>query len=636
MLEGLDTVDWADLEHAYGSADDVPDLLRGAASEDDEVRDEAIDALFGTIHHQGTVYPASAPAVPFLAQLAVHAPLQRDYVLMLLSEMANGHDIDGGASITRVRAAVADAIPGLLPLLDDPDRDVRRALLRVLITVPEAVFSHLPLLLERMAADPDGQMRADLMTTLARVDPDLDSAERRHRTGLDDPAPAVRIASAIALLSRTAPPFPSDVVDALADAYAIDGDGGFDMPWPGETTGDPLLGDALAEDPAAALAVASRLAGLGVRTREASWQAWDVVEKWRGQEAGCLPVLVAHLPHETDPQYLDNTLLRTARLATRIDEPDEVTLERIRAFADDHTAAVLPALARFHDPSCLTLAERALAMTEPPGHALKAVMAEFGERASALMPLLLPRLRDIDGHSVGGNNLLIALVQGLPGLGQAALAAVPELLAMLHERKAELAVCTTLGELGPPAAQAAPALAEICRPKRQLRLWRPRTSPTASPALRSRAALAHYRITGDPVIALEVFGDLLAMAKPHHWVIDDVGHLGPNGAPLLPHLEPLLTAETGWVRVSAAIELRRMGVTTATEVIAAEVDATPSGLKALRGLANLGSAPVSLEPTLRRLAESPRRLLHDGSNDGTPHDDDVLADLARDLLSHLE
>lgn len=31
MLEGLDAIDWTSLEHAYGDASDVPDLLRDLA-----------------------------------------------------------------------------------------------------------------------------------------------------------------------------------------------------------------------------------------------------------------------------------------------------------------------------------------------------------------------------------------------------------------------------------------------------------------------------------------------------------------------------------------------------------------------------------------------------------------------------
>ncbi|MDZ7617237.1 MAG: PBS lyase, partial [Patescibacteria group bacterium] len=69
MLEGLDTVDWASLRHAYGEATDVPGLLSALLSPDPKLREEATCELFGNIWHQGTVYPASAAAVPFLYEL---------------------------------------------------------------------------------------------------------------------------------------------------------------------------------------------------------------------------------------------------------------------------------------------------------------------------------------------------------------------------------------------------------------------------------------------------------------------------------------------------------------------------------------------------------------------------------------
>lgn len=69
MLEGLDRVDWENLTHAYGPATEVPDLIRALASTDPQARETALSALYGNIFHQGTRYPASAHAVPFLLEL---------------------------------------------------------------------------------------------------------------------------------------------------------------------------------------------------------------------------------------------------------------------------------------------------------------------------------------------------------------------------------------------------------------------------------------------------------------------------------------------------------------------------------------------------------------------------------------
>jgi hypothetical protein len=71
--EELDAVDWASLTHAYGGAEDVPHLVRSLYSDDAEEVDEALYELYGNVLHQGSVYPASVEAVPFLAHAAVHA-----------------------------------------------------------------------------------------------------------------------------------------------------------------------------------------------------------------------------------------------------------------------------------------------------------------------------------------------------------------------------------------------------------------------------------------------------------------------------------------------------------------------------------------------------------------------------------
>ena len=69
MFEKLDQIDWTSLEHAYGSAEDVPQLIRDLASDDASVRDEAFYTAYGHIFHQGTRYQATAPAVPFLLEI---------------------------------------------------------------------------------------------------------------------------------------------------------------------------------------------------------------------------------------------------------------------------------------------------------------------------------------------------------------------------------------------------------------------------------------------------------------------------------------------------------------------------------------------------------------------------------------
>jgi hypothetical protein len=97
MLEGLDSIDWSKLRHAYGAATNVPDQIRSLLSEDESVREEAMYDLCGNILHQGTVYEASAYAVPFLQELLKSPKTPNTAsIATLLAEMACGSDVHAG------------------------------------------------------------------------------------------------------------------------------------------------------------------------------------------------------------------------------------------------------------------------------------------------------------------------------------------------------------------------------------------------------------------------------------------------------------------------------------------------------------------------------------------------------------
>lgn len=91
MLEDLDNINWSQLNHAYGEASDVPDLIRKLSSQDKDEREKAVHELFGNIWHQGTIYEATSYAVPFLYEL-LRSPETPDKLLVtfLLANIATG------------------------------------------------------------------------------------------------------------------------------------------------------------------------------------------------------------------------------------------------------------------------------------------------------------------------------------------------------------------------------------------------------------------------------------------------------------------------------------------------------------------------------------------------------------------
>ncbi|MEW1914420.1 hypothetical protein AB0442_39540 [Kitasatospora sp. NPDC085895] len=123
-LAQLDTDAWATVNHAYGPAEDLPELLR-AFAEGGEDAEEALDELYGSIVHQGTVYTASIDAAPYLARIAASGQQTVDALRLLgcLAESEDEWEVEPGA----VRTAVTAQLPLLVPLLVDEDAAVRQA-----------------------------------------------------------------------------------------------------------------------------------------------------------------------------------------------------------------------------------------------------------------------------------------------------------------------------------------------------------------------------------------------------------------------------------------------------------------------------------------------------------------------------
>lgn len=67
----LDSSAWKTLNHAYGSADDIPELLRALQSlpNAQDVKTEPYHALWSSLCHQGTAYDASYAASPHLIEI---------------------------------------------------------------------------------------------------------------------------------------------------------------------------------------------------------------------------------------------------------------------------------------------------------------------------------------------------------------------------------------------------------------------------------------------------------------------------------------------------------------------------------------------------------------------------------------
>lgn len=203
MLEELDAINWSKLRHAYGEATDVPNQIRSLLSEDKKMRDDAMDELCGNILHQGTVYEASAYAVPFLQEL-LKAPDTSDKIAIvgLLTGLACGNDVyhgilgnhkiikgvtyeelwrgilakqgkvleeeveKGVQHAEATRSAVEKERYLLYPYLQDDEPFVRAMVAEALANFPKYSYETLPLLEKALAVENDEDVKASIVNSI--------------------------------------------------------------------------------------------------------------------------------------------------------------------------------------------------------------------------------------------------------------------------------------------------------------------------------------------------------------------------------------------------------------------------------------------------------------------------------------
>lgn len=200
ITDRIQAIDWTSLSHAYGAAEDVPDLLCALLAPEKEERDEALDGLFGNIWHQGTVYEATIYAVPFLIEI-LKAPetLDKTGIAILLACIADGsgylevhadtaEDAARWQSILqregkelalerqrendildRVHNAARECLPLIAPYFADPDPEVRARIAAALGAYPELATTYVPVLEQSLETEEDEDTQAAIETALQRL-----------------------------------------------------------------------------------------------------------------------------------------------------------------------------------------------------------------------------------------------------------------------------------------------------------------------------------------------------------------------------------------------------------------------------------------------------------------------------------
>ncbi|WP_051167564.1 hypothetical protein [Actinoplanes sp. N902-109] len=535
-------IEWGDLEHAYGKALDTPELLRQAASPDEEVAEAAVSELYGSIFHQGTVYPATVAAVPVLAGLARTAPHGRAGLVWMLGQLADPQHAYG-RSFPAVRAAVAAQAPELQALLDDDQAGVREAAAyAVARAAPDAAV-----LWQRWHGEGQAPVRASLALALGVADP-AGAGPVLAEAVLRD-APPVRVAAAMALL-RAGREWPAGAVDAIVTA--LDDGAELEYCWAHspDWTDELLPG---APDPLALLdrwLRATRPATRGT----ALWAASQWCDESRSAPVRVVP-LVAAAMQDPDPSVREKAVVALAHLGAAA-----------QPYADDlaQLAADYPAVA---DATAYTVQYHAVGalarLGDPRWVEPVCVAAAAGHRGFRLLdgarrtPAALAAVRAWLAAEPQRADVLAAV------LGEwCAEQAVPELIAALPHA-------------GPPVAAALVRLGHDL--------------PEAEPILRDQAsngdtaaALAVWRLTGDSAPVLQAldrgghrYGGSMAF----------VGQLGEALRPLLPAAREQLTGEAAPIFPHREIQIL------SARVVAA-FDGVPAVLPTVRAVLSEGDTPA--------------------------------------------
>jgi HEAT repeats len=158
-LDGLDRVDWASLQHAYGSATDVPGMLRELASEGEA--SHAFDQLFGSLNHQGSVYSATSAAIPFLIQILEDG--RRSELVHFLGSVAEAGESSIGVELSK-------GVGALARLLASEDPAERESAARALGAVTGHKGEAIEALRKAIEEERDQNTRAAMTESLATLD----------------------------------------------------------------------------------------------------------------------------------------------------------------------------------------------------------------------------------------------------------------------------------------------------------------------------------------------------------------------------------------------------------------------------------------------------------------------------------
>ncbi|WRZ94506.1 HEAT repeat domain-containing protein [Streptomyces sp. NBC_01007] len=600
MLRGIDEVDWASMEHAYGSAADVPELLRGLASQLPQERETALDGMYGAVHHQGDVYDSTLACIPFLLTLAGHVGLpDRGEIVELLASIGGSGDEDDfedgedgedelvpgrhaedpeDDNHAMARTAIRAGAAVFLGLVVDGDPQVRRAAALALVRFHDEPPRVLALLTERLRDEQEDAVRLALVEGLglfARLyadsaAPAVDCLESLCAAPND---PGLRLAALGQLASCAPGRLPADLVSTVVSLLHTRSQRIRPSGEPIRTSSDTLIGSLRRIRPVdeeGAQLLRTLHQALGARTAEriallkgqlssqdtadrcnAVWMSAGLFREWRAAYEEPVALIGEQLGSDEERlrcaaesvlEFLFTLAAPAAdRLATLVESgPDSWARGKATL------GRPLKALARCGDARAVPALAEVLRHPVVPNETGYTI-GHLGPAAAPLAPLLRERLAEVPLDDPETYGRAAPLLAGLGALRYAA--AVPEVLRLLHGTPRGLrlrdalvtALTRALGAFGAPAHEAIPALRELLAGENAVAaadaLWSVEGDAEAAlPPL--LRALTPKRVAGSPRTAAEA-----------------LGRMGAAATPALPWLRVLTDSAEVWERTAAACAL---------------------------------------------------------------------------------
>lgn len=326
-------------------------------------------------------------------------------------------------------------------------------------------------------------------------------------------------------------------------------------------------------------------------------EATEAVYRYRRPDPWCWEVVVKAVCDRTHTSWdADHAVLQAGGAVAA--DADLIAGSLGHGSADSDELLML-ALAGMGDLRALpALQRRADANRLPSSRPHARILAALP--AAELLPVVLPVLRQnpVQHYSC------TALLELLALWGPASASAVSEVIRFLGTADTYDAM-RVLGRIGPPAVATADRLAAYAT-------GRGRGVGGSYPR---RAAWAHWKVTGDPALALDVCGAAVRSGTASHG-LPFLADLGPLAAVHTTPVRRLMESPGAWTRTYAAHAYWRItgDPEPAVPVLLAEVDPAWDGdpalpvREAVRILGEIGAPAVSGASLLRRILAQEERL----------------------------